>query len=291
MLNLQAMLAERLERRAAEYQENAPAVCEEYGLDAQADKRLVGDLIRMKNQLAICAKCTGEQCAFGNYVQPYARGVGKDIEVYSCECAYGRHKRLTTWAKKFVPKRYADKTFADYEVTAVNRRAVGMARWFLEKGDRGLYFYGGVGTGKTFLASLIAKEYAAGGKETLGRKLVFGDVPSLLDEIKKTFNDPNASSQQVLSKFIKCDLLILDDIGTGKLSEWNTGLLYQIINERYNEEKPIILTSNYTLEQLGEKLSKVDAENGARITSRLRGTCYFASLGTEDRRRLECGTR
>ena len=88
-----------------------------------------------------------------------------------------------------------------------------------------------------------------------------------------------------------CDLLILDDLGAGKITDWSVGVLYQIINARYNSEKPIIATSNYDFKGLAEALSVrdqsgriVDALTGKRIVSRLREITFSVSLGENDRR-------
>lgn len=172
-----------------------------------------------------------------------------------------------------------DKTFDDYEDTPDNERAIDLAFGFLEKSERGLYYHGGFGTGKTFLATLLGKEWLLRGKS-----VIFGDVPKLLDEIKRTFNDPAQSSQAVLDKYAACDLLIMDDLGTGYMTAWNVGVLYQIINDRYNANKLLIVTSNYSMAELEAKLKKLDDIAAGRIVSRLKEMCLVGKLGGKDRR-------
>lgn len=178
-----------------------------------------------------------------------------------------------------IPHRYLGKTFADYEVTADNVKAVKLAKWFLTKGERGLYLYGGYGTGKTFLASLIVQEW-----KRAGRGVLFGDVPGLLDRIKATFDDSAERYQDVLDRYCKCELLVLDDLGAGYLTAWNVGQLYQIINARYNDGRPIIATSNYDLKGLAAAFGAIDKVSAQRITSRLHEMCAQGFLGIKDRR-------
>ena len=179
-----------------------------------------------------------------------------------------------------VPKQFIGKTFAEYEKTPDNSEALQIAKWYLaEKPKRSLYFYGAVGTGKTFLVSLIAQEFI-----TAGKRVIFGDVPSLLQRIKATF-DGAGNAQDVLDSYYKCDLLILDDIGAGQITDWNIGIIYQIINSRYNDQKPILVTSNFDLDGLQKRLGRGDELTAERITSRLCEMCYFAFFGLNDRRK------
>ena len=135
--------------------------------------------------------------------------------------------------------------------------------------------------GKTFLASIIAQEFIRDHKSA-----VFGDVPSLLDEIKRTF-DGEGNAQEVLGCYCDCDLLVLDDMGAGQVTEWNVGQIYQIINQRYSAGKSTIITSNFDLECLGERLAGRDKYSAKRITSRLSEMCTLGFLGTMDRRKLK----
>lgn len=183
-----------------------------------------------------------------------------------------------------IPPKYAGKSFADYKVTADNERAVRIAQKYIrDKPDKGLYFYGGYGTGKTFLASLIAKEYINAGKS-----VIFGDMPELLDELKRTFDSKDISEAEVLGQYCECDLLVMDDVGAGQLTAWKVGTTYKIINRRYNANKPTLITSNLELDDLRKRLTVKDNElDGGRIVSRLADKdayviCFF---GTNDRRK------
>ena len=188
-----------------------------------------------------------------------------------------------------LPSKYSVKTFADYGVTSDNAEAIKIAKWFINKHPpKSLYFYGGVGIGKTFLATLI-------GQECLKHEesVRFIDVPTLLEKLKQEFKGGDA--QALLDDYCNCDLLILDDLGAGQVTEWSVGVLYQIINRRYNSDMRTVITSNFDLENpkgLQARLSvknkdgqPVDSYSATRITSRLSEMCIQAFLGTNDRRR------
>lgn len=190
-------------------------------------------------------------------------------------CKYGialLKRRACLKAK--IPDRYIGKTFGDYQVTSDNAEAVKIAKWYTAtKPAKSLYLYGNCGTGKTFLASIIAQEFDS----------LFIDTPSLMDELKATFD--NGGTENLLKRYTTCKLLILDDIGAGQITPWNVGILYRLINARYNADKPLIATSNYDLDGLQSALSKIDTFTAKRITSRLSEMTIQAFLGTNDRRK------
>lgn len=193
-------------------------------------------------------------------------------------------------ARAGIPQRYLGKTFADYNETAENRDALEMAHWFIEvyPQDCGLYFYGGPGTGKTLLAAIIAREMICA-----GRKVVFGDVPSLLKKIKERFDygayaryDDGMTAQMILDKYLSTQFLVLDDIGSGQMTQWSVGIMYQIINDRYNAGLRTLITSNYDLDGLKRRLTVAGAEMEAeKIISRIYGGSEQGFFGKRDRRR------
>lgn len=230
-----------------------------------------------------CQECQG-QCAFnGNrYSSPFVENYQGRLYIRYKKCRYGmlgQMKNNCRLAK--IPMRYAGKDFSDYEVTEQNREAVQMARWYVSQTPPcSLYYYGGVGSGKTFLASLIAQRFMSRGK-----RVVFGDVPELMNEIKATFDSKEESASEVLRKYCECDLLVMDDVGAGQLTAWTVGKLYELINTRYNNGKPMILTSNLSLNELETRLERFDEYAGKRLVSRLYDLCEVAYFGEVDRRR------
>lgn len=239
-------------------------------------------------RLPECENCNGTHCnkTVGRYQRPKVTVDGGGLKAEFELCDVWRNVAYKEQCRRSgVPVKYIGKTFDDYSVTAGNKKAVDSAKWFVRAPrDRGLYFYGGTGTGKTFLASLTAQEIVR-----QRRELIFGDVPELLKRLKETFD--KGGTEQIFNRYIKTPLLILDDFGAGQITDWSVGILYQIINDRYNANRPVIVTSNYDLDGLRERLivrdSKgkvVDAFSAERIVSRLKEMCYQGFLGTKDRR-------
>ena len=109
----------------------------------------------------------------------------------------------------------------------------------LEAG-RGLWFDGPVGTGKTSLAILIAKA-----AKQAGRSYAVYPVPRLLAEIKRTFDrDASDSYLGFFRRLCSVDLLVLDDLGAEKQTEWVLEQLYSIVNERWQDRRSIVVTTN-----------------------------------------------
>ena len=109
----------------------------------------------------------------------------------------------------------------------------------LETG-RGLWFDGPVGTGKTSLAILVAKA-----AKDVGRSYAVYPVPRLLAEIKRTF-DRDASDTYLgfFRRLCTVDVLVLDDLGAEKQTEWVLEQLYSIVNERWQDRRAIVVTTN-----------------------------------------------
>ena len=109
----------------------------------------------------------------------------------------------------------------------------------LENG-RGLWFDGPVGTGKTSLAILVAKA-----AKDAGRSYAVYPVPRLLAEIKRTFDrDSGDNYLAFFRRLCSVDVLVLDDLGAEKQTEWVLEQLYSIVNERWQDRRAIVVTTN-----------------------------------------------
>ena len=275
------------EQAKAENAATCARICAKYdGLDAQRDGFLIRDINRAEHEQTECEGCEGIPCRKRRncYIVPTVKHTEFGWRVAGAQCRHWWQALTLSRSKRAqIPPNYRGKTFEDYRVDDANERAVKVARWYAEaKPPRSLYLYGDCGTGKTFLASIVAQEFIRA-----GWRVIFGDVPSLLDEIKRTFGT-NEDSGEIIDRYSTCDLLVLDDIGAGQVTDWNVGVLYEIVNARYGAEKPMIITSNYSLDELTTRLSLSDPFMGKRITSRLSEMCHQAFLGTNDRRSKSC---
>lgn len=238
-----------------------------------------------------CAQCKGYPCRKAE--NPCFVPVVRDGEMYWVHCKpYRQYLRQEVLGRKFqyakIPLRYEEKTFADYKVDSDNRPAVDFAKGALTEGYRGAYFYGNVGTGKTFLAALIAQEFIKAGKTVL-----FEKVADLLTEFYAIYRGEGGSEDTLLKSLYEADLLILDDFGLEKATQFVGVTLCKILDARYNKDNATtVITSNYSLKQIEARLNnptdlpKGDfCLNGSRIYDRCIEICKPILFKGESRRR------
>jgi DNA replication protein DnaC len=128
---------------------------------------------------------------------------------------------------------------------------------------RGLWLMGDVGTGKTTLAMLVSKAAVEA-----GRTVAIYSLPRLLSRIRRTY-DAEAGEQSYLEFFERLtsvDLLHVDDLGVEKRTDWVLEQLYAIVNERYEMERAMVVTTNLVQDALEEQI-------GPRTVSRLVEIC------------------
>lgn len=128
-------------------------------------------------------------------------------------------------------------------------RAYNLARDFAESPNGWLFIQGRFGCGKTHLAASIANESVANGTPTL-----FITVPDLLDSLRFTFNDQSISFENRFNEIRQAPLLILDDFGTQSVTEWAKEKLFQILNFRYINNLPTVITTNLVLGEIDGRL-------------------------------------
>lgn len=138
---------------------------------------------------------------------------------------------------------------------------------------RGIFIHGTAGTGKTHIAYAIAY-YCS--KEI--SPATFWNIPELLKTIRDDFGQRAENKSGEFKKIMESrNLLVLDDLGAEKMSDWVEETFYIIINYRYEEMLPTIITSNYSLDELSTRLND-------RIVSRIAGMCDVVELKGKDRR-------
>jgi DNA replication protein DnaC len=148
-----------------------------------------------------------------------------------------------------------------------------------KKDGLGLYFEGYYGTGKSHLATAISIELL---KKLL--RVINKTSIDLLGDIRKCF-DTNEDEYEVLKLYKTADLLVIDDIGKEKVTEWSLETIYNIINARYESLKPTIITTNYNQQQLiGRWTLKGDNSHGMAIISRFREMTKAVPFGWNDYR-------
>jgi DNA replication protein DnaC len=202
---------------------------------------------------------------------------------YDCECrAEMIARRRAGNLSNVLPKRYRNASLQSTVMHDIRARAPGQVRAVeqylrdikaqLAEG-RGLWFYGGTGTGKTELAMLVSKAAL-----TSGHSVAVYTLPRLLAEIRKTFDaDNDATYLDLLDRLGEVDLLHIDDVGAEQTSPWVLEQLYAIVNARYEQERAIVLTTNLERDELAGQI-------GERTVSRLEQTCEILPLFGSDQR-------
>lgn len=140
---------------------------------------------------------------------------------------------------------------------------------------RGKYIFGATGVGKTRLMWTMAKELIS--IFSINTDFEFISVPKLLHDIRQCYQASDNSEKRIVELYSFVNYLFLDDLGVEKTSEWTIQILYLIINERYEKELPIIISSNLSLAELSFHI-------GERITSRISEMCELVKLTGTDRR-------
>ena len=187
-----------------------------------------------------------------------------------CECRERRvAKARSRGVTSVIPAKYRGVSFDRPPVTDLDRTVVRVVREFTDQLDanlsagRGLWLMGDVGTGKTSLAMIVSKAALE-----LGHSVAIYSLPRLLARIRRTY-DADAGEQSYLQFFERLtsvDLLHVDDLGAEKRSDWVLEQLYAIVNERYEAERSMVVTTNLDQAALEEQI-------GMRTVSRLVEIC------------------
>jgi DNA replication protein DnaC len=206
--------------------------------------------------------------------------------VVRCDCWTERISRQRLQDAN-IPRRYQHCTITNF--TAYNEslqkaaeHADRFARAFPVVG-KGLFLEGDPGVGKTHLAVAVLNQVI----RTTGARGLFYDVRDLLKLIRNTYNASTRTTEtDVLKPVMLADLLVLDDLGAEKTSEWVEETMNLIVNTRYNERRLTIFTSNFPDIPDDTEPNALIGRIGHRMRSRLHEMCEFRVLDGGDYREL-----
>lgn len=209
-------------------------------------------------------------------------GASRTIQSRECGCAgeleakreRERAERAealrTAWASTGVPTRYM----------GVAQDKEGAQR-ILE--GHGLYFYGPRGTGKTQSACSVLKAYVAVHTDSEGRcGAAFVSVPDWLASMRGAWGE---DEERAYNRAASRSLLVLDDLGKGKPTQWALERLFRLVDDRYNKLRPTVYTSQYGLGELAQRLGWEDRETAEAIVSRIHETCTGVRMDGPDLRK------
>ncbi|MCD8391592.1 MAG: ATP-binding protein [Firmicutes bacterium] len=134
---------------------------------------------------------------------------------------------------------------------------------------KGLLFHGSTGLGKTFLSSAVAKRLMDNGKTVIYLRAT--QLFSLYEE----YRFAPEGERDVISDIYACDLLIIDDLGTEAQNKSNASFLFDLLNERFDKGRKLIINTNYSLKEITKMYS-------SRITSRIYENFYVYGFYGED---------
>ncbi len=197
----------------------------------------------------------------------------------------GKIKRLLELSD--INERWADRkleTFEERDKEATNMKKFALkyiANWpSHEKEGKGVFLHGSVGVGKTHLVCAIAQELI----ERYYVKTMYFSVPKLLVKIDPFLKDPE--TRKLYNNMVNCDLLIFDDLDKSTLNDYSVRFVYMIVNDRYENKKPMIFTSNRDIDELPPLLSSANMKmSGEAIVDRIMGMCIVAGVSKRNSER------
>jgi DNA replication protein DnaC len=147
--------------------------------------------------------------------------------------------------------------------------------------ERGLLFMGTVGVGKTHLSVAILR-----GLMEKGVPCLFYEFGSLLKEIQDSYNKISHTSElRLLAPVYQAEVLVLDELGASKPTDWVRDTMMQIIGTRYNDKKLTIFTTNYLDARRAATDETLEDRVGVRLRSRLFEMCKTVQIEGDDYRR------
>lgn len=234
--------------------------------------------------LLMCGKCnTRKQCVvevFGKKRMPYCLCKCAQEKAEAEKAELERQKRMERINELrnmgFPDVEMKNWTFinddqANADVSEIARRYVANFPKMLEKG-KGLLFHGNVGSGKTYIAACIANALIDKGYPCL-----VTNFPRLINTISGMYE----GKQQYIDGLNKFDLLVIDDLAAERDTEYMNETVQNIIDNRYRCGKPMIVTTNLSIEEIKHP-SDIKKQ---RTYSRLTEMCFYVQLISKDRRK------
>jgi len=257
---------ERKRKAEDDLPRNARALGIEYTPELKADALSIQAAAQIKNDCDQC-RYSVTACKDCPHIEKLYIDTMRSNLYLSCE-KYERYVRMMRKQREAerllgesgLGKRFAARRFETFNVTPATKQAYEACVSFCDnftEDSKGIRLVGSYGCGKTHLTAAIIHRLAEQG---IGG--VFVVVPELLRAIRKGYNSPDEDADKLVQLTEDAPLLALDDLGAEKPSEWVREQLYVIINRRYENMLPTIVTTNCSTQELVDRI-------GQRTVSRL----------------------
>lgn len=271
------------------HQPPEPGTCEYCGKELQPQGLVMGGEVFIWQPFLPRCDCEQAQAYWQEYDRKEQERKEAEEEEKRREAMQRKIQRLL--GQSGIKRRFQQRTFPNFRQDTPGRaKNYRIAKEYADnfayhraRGD-GLYIEGTNGTGKTHLAAAIALQLIGNGIPVICKT-----SSDLLLDIKKSFDGEGVRESEVLDIYKRVDLLIIDDLGKEQCSDWSMSTLYSILNDRYEDMKPTIVTTNYNAENLANALTPKGFDNTkiVAIISRLRETSTVMTMAWADIRGRE----
>lgn len=187
------------------------------------------------------------------------------------------HERIDHLIEILSPKGYRDYAFNKFQYSPENQAAFNSCMEFNPRKDN-LYLWGNAGSGKTHLAYAIVRKYLEH-QQIYGLRVKIFKTPDLMRQFRGI---ESWEETKLMNEIVDCDILLIDDLGVGRATEFANQILYEIIDKRImNLRNGLIITSNLSLADFAAKV-----EDG-RLPDRLAGICKFEQVSVKESWRVK----
>lgn len=251
--------------------------------------------------LLVCGKCHEPRQAMHDFQYTTETGEHKTVSLkvaLSCKC--DKEQRLEQEKLKeknkdlleierlkkisLMDERFSDAKFQNFKTNKYNQRNLKLCKRYAFHFDKmlkqcqGLLMWGSVGTGKSFAAASIANY------------LIEQKVPVIMTsftKILKTIDSDRSEESNEIDKLGRAKLVIFDDLGAERSTDYALEKVYNIIDDRYRQKLPMILTTNLTLDEMKQETDI----RYSRIYDRIFETCYPMQFTGPSWRKVEASKR
>ena len=235
-----------LENRLKQIQEKRDEIAKLYFVDCKCDKHAIEFKRDTRSDENQCPQCKAE----------FEANQHREMV---------ERKKLERIINSGLPVRFIEKTFDNYQAnTSLQSEIVSMVREYALNVDalklgRCLMLFGGVGTGKTHLASAVLGEYLSAERTNA----VYTTARDMIRKVRASWSDRNLNESEIIDRYANTGLLVIDEIGVQFGSDAESILMFEIIDKRYGSRLPTVFISNLSLVEIKNVL-------GDRIIDRIR---------------------